>query len=151
MKKILLYIILVAPWFLSTLLFKNCLPYFDTLNLPWFALPKPLYGIFWTILYLLIAFSIYKIYKEYRFKDLKNFNTTLLVNYVFNQLYLGVFFCLKNPLLGLIDCILILITSLLLYVETKSLNEDSAKLLVPYWIFSIYASILSLFIYFMNL
>ena len=151
MKKFLLYIILIVPWFLSTLLFRNCLSYFDTLNLPWFALPKPLYGFFWTILYLLISFSIYKVYREYKFKDLKNFNTILFVNYVFNQLYLGVFFCLKNPFLGLIDCILILITSLFLYMETKSLNENSAKLLVPYWIFNFYAFFLSLFIYFMNL
>ena len=151
MKRFLLYIILVVPWFLSTLLFKNCLSYFNTLNLPWFALPKPLYGIFWTILYLLISLVIYKIYIEYKFKDIKNFNIILFINYIFNQLYLGVFFCLKNPLLGLIDCILILITSLLLYVETKSLNEKFAKILIPYWVFNIYASILSLFIYFMNL
>lgn len=151
MKKFLLYIILFIPWFLSTLLFKDCLSYFDSLNLPWFALPKSLYGIAWTILYLLITFSIYKIYKEYKFKDLKSYNITLIVNYIFNQLYLGVFFCLKSPLLGLIDCILILVTSLFLYVETKALNEDSSKLLIPYWIFNIYATILSLFIYFMNL
>ena len=149
MKKIFLYIILLVPWFLSGVLFKDCLNYFDTLNLPFFALPKPLYGIVWTLLYFLIAYSVYKVYTES--KASKNYNISLFINYLFNQLYLGVFFCLKNPLLGLIDCILILITSLFLYIETKNENEDASKFLIPYVIFNVYASILSLFIYFMNL
>ena len=149
MKKFFLYIILLFPWFLSNLLFNGCLDYFDTLNLPFFALPKPLYGIVWTILYLLITYSVYKIYTES--KPDKSYNISLFVNYVFNQLYLGLFFCLQNPLLGFIDCLLIFISSLFLYIETKNLNNKADKFLIPYVIFNVYVTILSLTIYFMNL
>lgn len=149
MKKILLYIILLVPWFLSNLLFNSCLVYFDTLNLPFFALPKPLYGIVWTILYLLITYSVYKVFTES--KPDKSYNISLFINYAFNQLYLGLFFCLQNPLLGFIDCLLILISSLFLYIETKNLNDEAAKFLIPYVVFNVYATILSLSIYFMNL
>lgn len=151
MKKVFLFIIILVPWFLSSLLFRDCLSYFDTINIPFFALPKQLYGIVWGILYILISVSIYKIYQNNRLKDVKNYNLILLINYIFNQLYLFLFFCLKNPLLGLIDALLIFISSLYLYIETKELDKDSAKYLVPYIIFNIYASILSITIYFMNL
>lgn len=151
MKKVFLFIIILVPWFLSSLLFRDCLSYFDTINIPFFALPKQLYGIVWGILYILISVSIYKIYQNNRLKDVKNYNLILLINYIFNQLYLFLFFCLKNPLLGLIDALLIFISSLYLYIETKELDKDSAKYLVAYIIFNIYASILSITIYFMNL
>lgn len=151
MKKVFIFIIILVPWFLSSLLFRDCLSYFDTINIPFFALPKQLYGIVWGILYILISVSIYKIYQNNRLKDVKNYNLILLINYIFNQLYLFLFFCLKNPLLGLIDALLIFISSLYLYIETKELDKDSAKYLVAYIIFNIYASILSITIYFMNL
>ena len=151
MKKVFLFLIILVPWFLSSLLFRDCLSYFDTINIPFFALPKQLYGIVWGIIYILISISIYKIYQNNRFKDVKNYNLILLINYIFNQLYLFLFFCLKNPLLGLIDALLIFISSLYLYIESKEIDKDSAKYLVPYIIFNIYASILSITIYFMNL
>lgn len=150
MKNIFIYIILLIPWSVSTLLFNNCTSYFDTLNLPFFALPKQLYGIAWGILYILIAYSVYLVIKEIKFKN-KTYNWILILNYIFNQLYLGVFFCLKSPLLGLIDILAILITGLFLYVETKNINEKASKFLIPYLIFTTYATILSLFIYFLNL
>lgn len=150
MKNIFIYIILLIPWSISTLLFNKCTSYFDTLNLPFFALPKQLYGIAWGILYILIAYSIYLVIKEIKFKN-KTYNWILILNYIFNQLYLGVFFCLKSPLLGLIDILAILITGLFLYVETKNINEKASKFLIPYLIFTTYATILSLFIYFLNL
>ena len=150
MKNFLLYIILLLPWSISSLLFNKCTNYFDTLNVPFFALPKELYGIFWGILYILIAYSVYLIIKEIKLSN-KNYNLILIINYIFNQLYLYLFFCLKSPLLGLIDIILILITGLFLYVETKNINKKASIFLIPYLIFTGYATILSLFIYFLNL
>lgn len=151
MKNVFLYLILLIPWFLSGFLFRNCIPYFDTLNLPFFALPKPLYGIVWTILYILIAFSAYNVIKNNNLKDLKKYFIILVINYIFNQLYLFTFFCLESPFLGMINALAILITSLLLYIETKAADESANKYLKPYVIFNVYASILSIFIYFLNL
>ena len=143
-----LYIVLLIPWFISSL-FNKCTSYFDILNLPFFALPKPLYGIVWTILYILIAYSVYTIFKNKL--NNSNYNKILVLNYIFNQLYLPLFFCLKNPLLGLIIALSILITSLFLYLETKNIDNKASKFLIPYVIFNVYASVLSLFIYFLNL
>lgn len=150
MKKNFTFLIYLLPWFLSGLLFSSYTSFFDELNIPWFALPKNLYNVVWTVLYVLIAISIYKIYKSNAKKYIKGYNQSLISNYIFNQLYLFFMFFLRNPFLGFVDALAILITALLLYYETRELDKDAAKYLLPYTYFSLYASILSLFIYFMN-
>lgn len=151
MKKILKFIIILLPWFISGFLFKDVNNFYDSLNLPFFALPNYLYGIIWTILYILIAISIYKIYKYYKSYEIKTYNKHLIINYLFNQLYTFILFNLQNLFLGFIDAILIFITSLTLYDETKKLDKEASKYLLPYIFFSLFAAILSLVIYFMNL
>ena len=150
MKNVIYFIVYLLPWFISGLLFSSYTGFFDTLNLPWFTLPKSLYGIVWTTLYILISISISKIYKNNDKRYIKGYNQALIRNYIFNQLYLFFMFLLKNPFLGFVDSVAILITGLFLYYETKELNEKASKYLLPYVVFNIYATILSLTIYFMN-
>lgn len=150
MKNILKFIIFLIPWFISSIIFTDA-GFYDSLNLPFFALPNYLYGIIWIILYFLITISIFKIYQEYSFSRISKYNKTLIVNFIFNQLYTFILFKLNNLFLGFIDCIIIFITSLSLYDETKKLDEKASKYLLPYIFFSLFAVILSLTIYFMNL
>lgn len=150
MKKFFMFIIILVPWFLSSIMFNNS-SFYQTLNLPFFALPSWGYGIVWTILYFLIAISIYKIYSNNKFNNIKSYNIALILNYVFNQLYTFLFFNLQNLFLAFLDTVLILISAINLYDETKKLDENASKYLVPYILFSLFASILSLTIYFMNL
>lgn len=151
MKKILKFIIIFLPWFISGLLFNDVNNFYNSLNLPFFALPNYLYGIVWTFLYFLIAISIYKIYKYYKFYEIKTYNKHLMINYLFNQLYTFILFNLQNLFLGFVNTIIIFITSLTLYDETKKLDKEAGKYLLPYIFFNLFAIILSLTIYFMNL
>lgn len=150
MKKFFRFIIILAPWFLSSTFFKNN-GFYDSLNLPFFALKDYMYGIVWTILYILITISIYKIYDIYKFKDIKNYNIALIFNYIFNQLYTLIFFNIQNLFLSFVDTLLIFLSALNLYKETDKLDNKASKYLIPYIIFSLFACILSLTIYFMNL
>ena len=150
MKKFFMFILILIPWFLSSLLFNDN-SFYQTLNLPFFALPGWAYGIVWTILYFLIAISIYKIYSNNKYSNIKSYNIALLLNYVFNQLYTFLFFNLHNLFLSFLDTTLILISAINLYDETKKIDENASKFLIPYILFSLFASILSLTIYLMNL
>lgn len=150
MKKIILFVVCLLPWFLNTVFIKDT-SFYENINLPFFALPNYAYGIVWTILYILIAISIYKIYSNNDYKDIKQYNIALILNYIFNQLYTFLLFNLNNLFLAFVDSLIILITSINLYNETKKLNENASKFLIPYIIFNIFATILSLTIYFMNL
>lgn len=151
MKKIITYILILIPWFVSGLLFRSDSTFYQSLNLPSFAPPPIVFGIVWPILYILISYSIYLIVNEFNLKDQKDYLIYLIINYVSNQLFTFFFFTLKNLFLGFADAVIVLLSSLFLYYETKSLNEKSSKFLIPYIIWNIFATILSMTIYFMNL
>ena len=151
MKKILKFILILLPWFIGGLLFRSDTIFYKSLNKPFFAPPSILFPIVWTILYFLIALSIYLIFKNNSYKDTPSYNKTLLINYFSNQIFSFLFFTLKSPFLALIDTFIVFISSLFLYYESKELNKTSAKLLIPYIIWNLFATILIVSIFFMNL
>ena len=151
MKAFFKFIIILLPWFLSSLIPIDK-EFYNSLTLPFFTPPQMAYGIIWSIIYICISISIYQILNTYKIKDIpKSYKYTLLLNYITNQSFQPLFFLLKSPFLGFVSCILTFITSLFLYKETKDLKEKSAKYLIPYILFSLFATILSLSIYLLNL
>lgn len=151
MKAFFKFIIILLPWFLSSLtpIDKT---YYNSLTLPFFTPPQIAYGIIWTIIYIGISISIYQIINTYKIKDIpKSYKYTLLLNYIANESFQPIFFLLKNNFLGFVSCISTFITSLFLYKETKDLKEKSAKYLILYILFSLFACILSLSIYLLNI
>ena len=137
-KKIGTYLLFLIPWFLSGLIFKSDTTYYNRLNLPIFA-PKPIiFPIIWTILYILIAYSIYLV----KNKTTSNYKIYLIINYLSNQLFTFCFFILKNNFLAFTDTIIILISSLYLYLETNTIQEKASKYLIPYILWNVFALIL---------
>ena len=145
-KKILNYLIFLLPWFISVILFKIDTNYYQSLDLPFFAPPPILFAIIWPILYILIALTLYIIWD----KTDKKYRKLLIINYIANELYTFFFFVIKNNFLALTDTIIVLITSILLYKKTKEINKKAANYLIPYIIWNIFATLLSISIYFMN-
>ena len=132
MKKIIKYIGILLPWFIGGILFRS--------NQGW------LFAIIWPILYILIALSIYNI------KDKnKDYLKVLIINYFSNQIFSFFFFTLKSPFIAMIDTIIVLISSLYLYLESKHDNKLSANLLIPYILWNIFATILIISVYIMNI
>lgn len=151
LKKIAIFILILLPWFFAAIIPVDY-SYYDAIILPFFAPPKVFYGIAWTIVYILTSISIYKIVESYGYKEIpKSYKLTLLVNYLFNQSYTLIFFGLKSNFLGFVSCLGTFVSCLFLVVETKSLKEKSTKYLIPYVLLSLFAVILSLTIYVINL
>lgn len=140
------YLLFLLPWFISSILFKSSTMYYESLSLPFFAIPSYLFGIVWTILYILIAISIFIVYENIN----KEYKKYLLINFISNQLFTFFFFTLRNNFLSLIDVIVTLIGAIYLYSETKLQNKKASYFLIPYIIFSIYALLLILSINILN-
>ena len=150
MKKIIIYILCLIPWFFSSIL-KADYSYLTKINTPFFTPPSWFYIVSWSLIYILVSYSFYKIITSYSFKNIpKSYKITYLLNYLANQSYIPLFFILKNNFLGFISCLITLLTTLFLYSETKPLNQTAAKVLIPYILLSIFATILSLSIYLIN-
>lgn len=150
MKKLIIFIISFIIWIIPSIFIRDY-SFYNELNLPFFALPKWSFPIVWTILYILISISISIIYNMYQPKYIKDYNKSLISNYIFNELFTYVLFVFKNLFFSFVIALSNLITSLFLYYETKSLDENASKYLLFYVYFNVFATILSLTIYFINL
>jgi len=146
LKKIIKFLFLLAPWFLSGILFNNTI-FYKTINKPSFAPPGIVFGIVWPILFVLIAISIYRVLGKSNSKYIK----ILIINYILNQLYSYFFFSLNSTFLGLIDTIFLTISTVLLFIETKKIDKFSSYLLIPYLLWCIFATILSFSIFILNI
>lgn len=140
MKNFLKFILYLLPWFLSSVIIKVDTSFYESLKKPFFAPSPIIFGIVWTVLYILIAFCLYK--NENKSLD---YYKSLILNYFSNQIFTFLFFIVKSPFIAFIDSIIVFISSLFLY------NEIKKKLLFPYIIWNLYAVILSLSIYLLNL
>jgi len=150
-KRLFTYLLCLLPWFITSLL-KVDYDYLNKIKTPFFTPPNYFYAISWTIIYILVAFTIYKIVTSYKIKEIpKSYKITLIVNYLLNQSFVIVFFLLKNTFLGFISCIGTLISTLFLYEETSLLKNKSKYLIIPYILLSVFATILSLSIYLLNI
>ena len=150
LKKIFLFLCCLLPWFLNNIIPLNY-NYYKEINLPFFAPPRIFYPIAWTIIYILVAITIYQIITSYKWKEIpKSYKITLLINYLFNQSYTIVFFGLKNPFLGIISTLGTFLSTLFLYEDTSLMNNKISKLFYPYIVLSLFATILSISIYLLN-
>lgn len=150
MKNIFLFLLVLAPWFLSSIIPIDPNFYYS-LKLPFFAPPPIFFAISWTITYIGIAISIFMVIKDCSWKDIPtSYKKTLLINYVFNQLFTIVFFYLRSTFLGFVFSLGTFISCLFLYEETSNLDEKNTKYLNPYVLLSLFASVLSLTIYIIN-
>lgn len=151
LKKLFIFILCLLPWFVSSIVPVDY-NYFESINTPFFTPPKLFYPIAWTIIYILIALTVTYVINNYKLKNLSlGYKLSLITNYIFNQSYILLFFGLKNNFLGFVSCLGTFITALFLYQETSVYSKKVARLLDPYIILSLFATILSLTIYFMNL
>ena len=150
-KKIFTYLICLIPWLFSSII-KVDYHYLDKIKTPFFTPPNYFYAIAWTIIYLLVAYTIYQIIMSYKWKEISiSYKITLLLNYIFNESFTIVFFLLKNHFLGFMSCLLTLISTLFLYEETSLLKNKKKYFLIPYILLSVFATILSLSIYLLNI
>lgn len=145
-KKIAKYLVCLIPWFLSSIIFRVDNSYYNSLNLPVFAPPSILFPIIWTILYILISFSIYKVSN----KANSNYKIYLLINYLSNQLFTFCFFTVRSNFLAFVDALIVLISSLYLYVETRSIDNKASKYLILYMIWNAFAVTLAFVIFATN-
>ncbi len=124
-------------------LFTNMDTY-SMVNKPPLSPPGILFPIVWTIIYLLIGYSSYGVRND---KDsLKLFYISLAINGIWSI----VFFNLQNYLGGFILIIILIILQIIILIRFKKEDELAYKLNIPYLIWLIFASYLSLGVYILN-
>ena len=116
---------------------------------PWTP-PPYVFGIVWTILYILMAISIYLVWsnkKCYPYcEELNIFFLQLFLNIIWTT----IFFKFKMPFLAFIDIILLLLVVGNTYKKFYKIDKLSAYLLIPYLLWLLVAFTLNGYIIVMN-
>ena len=113
-------------------------------NKPGFTPPNWIFGPAWTILYILIAFSLFSAWIKSTKTDKKNLSLVFGINLLSNGIWSYFFFVLQMPLLAFLDLILIWISILAMILITYKIDKKSAYLLIPYLLWVTFAGILNL-------
>jgi translocator protein len=118
--------------------------WYTTLNKSFFNPPSWVFGPVWTILYFLMGVSLFLAWEKKA--NLKWFYIQL----VLNALWSPIFFGLQNPALALVDIIFMWVAILMTIKVFWKKNRLSAYLLIPYFIWVSFATILNLSIVLLN-
>jgi len=113
--------------------------------------PSFVFPIVWNILFFLIALSLYFAWIKSNKKQKKKIAIVFAINFFLNILWSIFFFTMKNPLLSFYELILLGSSILLMIFTTWKINKISSYLLIPYFLWVIFAGILNYLIAFSNI
>lgn len=105
--------------------------------------PNWVFPIVWTILFFLIALSLYFSWVIANKKEKNKIILAYGFNFVFNIAWSIFYFGLKNPLTAFFDLILLWVSILYMIILTWKIDKKAAYLLIPYLLWVSFAGILN--------
>ena len=124
--------------------------WYPLLAKPSWTPPDWVFGPVWTCLYIMIAISGWLIYRakhsHKRTIALRLYGIQLALNFIWSF----VFFSLQNPLLGLIDIVLLCLLISLTIIKAWPVRSLASILLIPYLVWVLYATSLNAGIWLLN-
>lgn len=113
--------------------------WYQTLAKPPLTPPDWIFAPVWTVLYVLIGFSLV-LFMRARSSEKKGFPFMMfLLQMIFNLLWTVVFFDMKNPVFGLAVLSALIAFLLLTIVRFYPISKPAAFLLMPYFIWCCFA------------
>lgn len=125
-------------------------PWYGELNKPPWTPPGWVFGVVWSILYTLMAVAAWLVWRQGGFAA----NPKALGAYggqmVFNALWSWLFFGLRQPGWALIDLLLLIAALTVTILLFRRRSSVAAMLLIPYYLWGLYALSLNAWIWWFN-
>lgn len=148
---IVILLLVLCSGFLGGLITQSALAdWYDLLNKPLGNPPSAVFAPVWTILYLMMAVSVWRIWRLRKEKDVHAALGFFGVQFLLNLLWTPAFFGLRNPLLGLCTISALLIFIGLTIRSFSKIDKIAAWLLWPYGVWVAYATYLNAAIGWLN-
>lgn len=147
MKKISIFIPLVLGSIVGFLL-KDSFSFYKSLNKPFFAPPNWIFPIVWSILYLLMGISYYLVRNKNDDDVYKHIYNWQLF---FNLLWPIIFFIFEQLLLSSIWIVCLDVLIIVMILLFNKVDKKAGYLQLPYLLWTIFATILNISIFILNL
>lgn len=105
--------------------------------------PNLVFPIAWTILFVLIAVSLYLVWTNSEEEDKMRIAWIFGFNFALNILWSILFFGLRNPIFAFIEIIVMWISIWMMIFLTRKINKTAMWLLVPYLVWVSFATVLT--------
>ncbi len=126
------------------------LNWYNTLNHPPLTPPWWVFAPVWTFLYLTMLTALFLFVSKPSLED-KSWGYTLFFSQIgINLCWMPAFFYLKNPAFALVLIIVLDILVLLNIIAFYNVSKSSARTLIPYFIWILFATYLNVGIYVLN-
>ena len=112
-------------------------------------IPNYVFPIVWSILYLLMALSLYIIYESYGYNK-KDAIKIYFLQLLINSLWTLIFFEFKLYMFGFIWILLLIVLVIIMIIKFYRINKIAGLLNISYLFWLIFASILNLSIVILN-
>jgi translocator protein len=122
--------------------------WYPSLRKPLWNPPAWVFGPVWTALYLMMAVAAWLIWRKTGFAGgaLKLFALQLVLNALWSPLFFG----LRSPLAGLLDIVPLWAAILATMISFWEISPHAGELLIPYWLWVSFATILNFEVWRMN-
>ena len=135
LRKIIFFLILILFWNITLILFPVNYAYITTLQ----GITNINYKYFIIMYFLLTLINNYVFYKLFTGFDLNNnYNFVYILNYIFTQVF-GLFFFKFNCLILSVICLVIVfVSSIFVYLESKKIDRTNSYLIIPSILFNMF-------------
>ena len=124
--------------------------WYDALTKPPWNPPAWLFGPVWTTLYILMAVSVWLVWRRGGFAVQRRPLILFLVQLALNTVWTPLFFGLNYPGVAFVEIILLWVAIWMTVFAFRRVNRAAAWLLVPYLLWVSFAAVLNFFLWMLN-
>ena len=126
--------------------------WYPTIAKPVFNPPNWIFMPVWTLLYILMAVAAGLVWDKIKEQneEVKKALGFFLIQLILNAVWSYLFFGLKNPMLALIEIILLWLLIYETFLQFKKINKTAGYLLIPYMAWVAFAAVLNGSIWWLN-
>ncbi len=117
--------------------------FYGQLNRPGWAPPASVFGPVWTVLYLMMGFAAWMVWKERGWSRGRNALILYIVQLAFNALWTWIFFVWHMGAAAFVEILVLWVLIGCTTVAFWRVRAPAGALLVPYWIWVSFASVLT--------
>ena len=152
LKILLLVVVCVSIGYLSGMVTRDSInTWYPTLEKPVFNPPNWIFAPVWTMLYVMMGVAAGLVWTSH--SDEKTIQKALgffAIQFGLNALWSYLFFGLHNPLLALVEIVLLWLMILETYNQFRKIDKTAGLLLIPYLAWVSFATILNASIWWLN-
>jgi benzodiazapine receptor len=153
LKIVIMVAICLAVGYLSSIVTQDgIVSWYSMIEKPSFNPPNWIFAPVWTALYIMMGVAAGLIWDQTEAKkeDVRTALIFFFIQLALNALWSFIFFGLKNPLLALIEIILLWLMIYETFLKFNKLNRIAGYLLVPYLLWVTFATLLTASIWWLN-